>query len=138
MVEGDSLSRGDSLAGKAEARAEYDYFKQIVRIARSNGWDIRCLGLVSKDLPHNPADLLSKKEFRERNVLVKSILKRFGTMLTPPVPLDLESSIRGRSTDNWLPWEKEAIEKVDAWRMETLRIKPDFLTELHTMSSRSV
>lgn len=136
MVEGESLSRGDSWAGNADSRAEYDYFKQIARIARSNGWDIRCLGLVSKDLPNNPAELLSKKEFRERNFMVRNILKRFGTMLTPPVPLDLEASIRGKSRDKWLPWEKEAIEKVEAWRMESHRIKPDLLTELLGMSSR--
>ncbi|MCA1959955.1 MAG: hypothetical protein LDL33_04085 [Desulfomonile sp.] len=136
MVEGESLGRGDNRSEKAESRAAYDYFKQIARIARSNGWDIRCLGLVSKDLPGNPADLLSKKEFHERNILVKSILKRFGTLLTPPVPLDLEASIRGKSADKWLPWEREAIEKVDAWRMETHRIKLDLLMELHAISAR--
>lgn len=136
MGEGESVGCVGTPAGKLDSRVEYDYLKQIVRIARTNGWDIRCLGLVSKDLPANPVEPLSKEEFRERNVLVKKILKRFGTVLTSPVPHDLEASIRKKTTDKWLPWEREAIDKVDAWRMETHRIKPELLTELHRIDPR--
>ena len=89
------------------------------------------LGLVSKDLPANPDRPLPKRDFQDLNRRVRNILKCFSSALTPPVPLDLEKSIRARSKDNWLPWEAEAIEKIEAWRAEVKEIKPRILEELN-------
>jgi hypothetical protein len=33
-----------------------------------------------------------------------------------PVPAELEASIRIRRRSTWLPWEAEAIRKIDRWR----------------------
>lgn len=33
-----------------------------------------------------------------------------------PVPAELEASIRIRTRSTWLPWEAEAIRKIDRWR----------------------
>ena len=65
------------------------------------------------------------------------MLKRFSQFLTPPVPLDLEKSIRRGKPEGWLPWEAEAIEKSDVWREEVKRIKPEILKALSSIGQRS-
>ncbi len=39
-------------------------------------------------------------------------------MPDPPVPVELEASIRIRKRSTWLPWEAEAIRKIDRWRTD--------------------
>jgi len=131
MVKAESLRDEDVSAGKSHSNATYDYLKEIVKIARKNGWDMKSLGLVRKDLPQSSPTPLTRKQFEERNRVVLDALGRFGDSLTPPVPPDLEKSIRSRKKESWLPWEAEAIGKVDDWREELKRIKPAVLKELN-------
>jgi predicted glycosyl hydrolase (DUF1957 family) len=49
---------------------------------------------------------------------LRKIEQHYEQCCTPPIPEELERSIRQKSSDEWLPWELEAIEKVDAWREE--------------------
>lgn len=130
MVKGESLRRRGTSSTETDSKANYDYLKEIVKMAKRNGWEMNVLGLVSRDLPVNSLAPLTRKEFQERNKYVKNVLKRFAQFLTPPVPLDLEKSIRRGNRDRWLPWEAEAIEKVDAWREEAKRIRPEILKAL--------
>jgi hypothetical protein len=130
MAEETSARRRGSSSTPSDSGANYDYLNEIVKMAKKNGWDMRALGLVPRDLPPNPPAPVSKKEYQERNRLIRNVLKRFDRSLTPPVPLDLERSIRNREKDHWLPYEAEAIEKIDAWRSQVAKIKPDLLREL--------
>jgi hypothetical protein len=123
-------------AGRSEARskelggANYDYVKTVIAMAKKNGWDLESLDLIPKDLPITREVSLSRKQVTERNHLVKSIFQRFSDILTPPVPCDLEQSIRSKDEGNWLPWEKEVIEKIGQWRDEIAMIRPEILNEL--------
>ncbi len=47
---------------------------------------------------------------------LRKIEHHYEECCTPPIPEELEKNIRKRDTADWLPWESEAIEKVDAWR----------------------
>ena len=96
----------------------FDDLKEIVTLAKKNGWDLENLGLIPKDLHRQQPTPLTKKQKVERDRLVKSIFKRFSNILTPPVPSDLEKSILKRDKDSWLPWEREAIERIVSWRNE--------------------
>ncbi len=40
----------------------------------------------------------------------------------PPVPAELEASIRIRERSTWLPWEAEAIRKIERWRKDVTAI----------------
>lgn len=131
MVKAESLRDEDVSVGKSHSKANYDYLKEIIKIARKNGWDMKSLGLVRKDLPRSSTTPLTKKQFEERNRVVVDVLERFSDSLTPPVPPDLEKSILSRTKESWLPWEAEAIGKVDDWREELKRIKPEVLKELN-------
>ncbi len=39
-------------------------------------------------------------------------------LFEPPVPEELEASIRVKRRSLWLPWEAEAIRKIDRWRSD--------------------
>ncbi len=139
MVKGDALRRKGA-DEKPGARQKYDHVKELMKIAAKNEWDVESLKLISKDLPKTEPIPLSKKQVQDRNRKIKNVLKRFGEVLTPPVPQDLEQHIRGRDSETWLPWEAEAIEKIDRWRDDIQEIKPQIIKELagiwHSVSAQ--
>jgi DNA repair exonuclease SbcCD ATPase subunit len=61
---------------------------------------------------------LTKKEIKELARSLRKIEHQYEECCNPPVPAELENFIRSRSVGDWLPYELEAIEKVDAWRTE--------------------
>jgi DNA repair exonuclease SbcCD ATPase subunit len=61
---------------------------------------------------------LTKKEIKELARALRKIEHQYEECCNPPVPAELESFIRSRSVSDWLPYEQEAIEKVDAWRAD--------------------
>src|SRR4030067_2305704 len=129
MVKGQSLQRSSFSDEKTEA-AKYDRLKALITIAKKNGWDLEGMGLVLKDLPASKSVSLTRKQVMEQNRLLKNILKRFSKILTPPVPLDLESHIKSKDEAALLPWEAEALQKVSRWRGEVNKLKPQIMEEL--------
>lgn len=61
---------------------------------------------------------LTKKQMKQLFRFLRKIEHHYEECCTPPIPDELEKSIRGKESDRWLPWELEAIQKVDAWREE--------------------
>jgi len=59
---------------------------------------------------------LTKKQMKQVFRFLRKIEHHYEECCTPPIPEELETNIRKRETDEWLPWETEAIEKVDTWR----------------------
>ncbi len=129
MVKGQSLQRG-SASDERNAAAKYDRVKALITIAKKNGWDLESMGLVLKDLPASKTLSLTRKQVMEQNRLLKNILKRFSKILTPPVPLDLETHIKSKDETALLPWEAEALQKVSQWRHEISEVKPEIMEEL--------
>jgi hypothetical protein len=128
MVKAQSLQRS-SAADEKTGAANYDRLKALITIAKKNGWDLESMGLVLKDLPASKSLSLTRKQVTEQNRLLKNILKRFSKILTPPVPLDLESHIKSKDETALLPWEAEALQKVSQWRSEISKVKPQIMEE---------
>ena len=61
---------------------------------------------------------LDKKQMQGLFRVLRKVERHYRELSTPPIPTELEGSIRSRDDSEWLPWEMEAIEKVDAWREE--------------------
>jgi hypothetical protein len=59
---------------------------------------------------------LTKKQMKQLFRFLRKIEHHYEECCTPPIPEELEDSIRNRDSAEWLPWELEAIEKVDVWR----------------------
>jgi hypothetical protein len=132
MSKGETLRKKDVVARKSTG-AEYDELKELLSVARKNGWDLEQLGLIPKDMPKPPTPTLTRKQVVERNRLIKNILRRFAGVLTSPVPAEVEQFIRSKTETEWLPWEREAMERLESWRTEVNRIRPDLLDELKTV-----
>ncbi len=62
---------------------------------------------------------LTKKEMKLLFKFMRKLETHYDESSTPPIPKELEKSIRNRDNSTWLPWESEAIQKIDAWRYET-------------------
>ncbi|MEJ2715893.1 MAG: hypothetical protein P8182_01950 [Deltaproteobacteria bacterium] len=73
-------------------------------------------------------EALAKKKARElkgrltrRQIKILNDFRRYTDIDGPygfsvPVPPELEASIRIRKRATWLPWEAEAIQKIERWR----------------------
>jgi len=133
MVAKASSLRHNDVSPFVDGPAAYDDLKAIVTLAKKNGWDLESLGLIPKDLHPAKQTSLTRKQKQERDRLVRSIFKRFSSILIPPVPPDLEKSILHKEKDSWLPWEREVIERITSWRQEMNNVKPQILAELNSV-----
>jgi hypothetical protein len=66
--------------------------------------------------------LLTKKQMKQLFRFLRKIEKNYEECCEPPIPEELEKSIRGRDSSQWLPWEMEAIEKMEVWN-EQIRVR---------------
>ena len=73
--------------------------------------------------------ILTKKEMQDLARVLRRIELQYAEYARPPIPKALETSIRRRNDSDWLPWELEAIEKVDVWRIE-LETKKEKLQQM--------
>jgi hypothetical protein len=59
---------------------------------------------------------LTKNQMKQLFRFLRKVEKHYEACSKPPIPPELEASIRSRDSEEWLPWEMEAIEKVEVWR----------------------
>ena len=72
---------------------------------------------------------LTKRDMQDLSRALRRIELQYAEYSKPPIPKALETSIRRRNDEDWLPWELEAIEKVDVWR-EELETKKEKLQQM--------
>jgi len=61
---------------------------------------------------------LTKKDLKDLFKALRKVENQYEECCNPPIPQALEKSIRNRDSSEWLPWELEAIEKVEIWRSD--------------------
>lgn len=61
---------------------------------------------------------LTKKDLKDLFKALRKVEHHYEECCNPPIPQALEKSIRNRDSSEWLPWELEAIEKVEIWRSD--------------------
>lgn len=93
----------------------YSYLKKLIQDLKGED-----SSSVRKELfgEAEPQRNLTKKEMKQLFRFLRKIENHYEECCTPPIPEELEKSIRLKDSSQWLPWELEAIEKVDAWRAE--------------------
>jgi hypothetical protein len=90
----------------------YDYLKKLIQdLKAENGTSLRkeIFGEDERDRT------LTKKQMKQLFRFLRKIEHHYEECCNPPIPEELEKSIRSRDSSEWLPWEMEAIEKVDVW-----------------------
>ncbi len=88
--------------------------KMIQALKKENGQ------LVGKEIFGDQGEqpALTKSDMQRLFKMLRRIENQYEKCCNPPIPEALEKSIRTKGSDEWLPWELEAIEKMDTWRSE--------------------
>ncbi|MGO9121924.1 MAG: hypothetical protein ACLQPD_30475 [Desulfomonilaceae bacterium] len=104
----------------------YRYIKKLIQalMAQNRGSLKRDMLSGNEHIPH-----LTKKEMLDLARVLRKIELEYAEYSKPPIPKALETSIRRRNDADWLPWEMEAIEKIDVWR-EGLETKKEKLQQM--------
>jgi hypothetical protein len=114
-----SQSAVNACSGKAEDSYDfnqnYRYLKKLIHALK-----IENEGSVRREIfgQEQRTRALTKKEMKQLFRYLRTIEHTYEECLTPPIPEELEHCIRNKDDSAWLPWEMEAIEKVDCWRAE--------------------
>lgn len=61
---------------------------------------------------------LTKTQMKKLFRLLRKIERHCDDLERPPIPQELENFIKKRDSSEWLPWELEAVEKLEIWRTE--------------------
>jgi hypothetical protein len=104
----------------------YRYIKKLIQalMAQNRGSLKRDMLSGNERIPH-----LTNKEMLDLARVLRKIELEYAEYCKPPIPKALETSIRRRNDADWLPWEMEAIEKIDVWR-EGLETKKEKIQQM--------
>jgi hypothetical protein len=107
-------SAGTSL-DSSDFNQNYLYLKRLISgLKAENGASLRKEIFGEND--SGPA--LGKAQMKRLFRFLRKVEKHYEECRRPPIPKELEESIRSRDGSEWLPWEIEALQKVDAWRQQ--------------------
>ena len=102
----------------AEFRENYKFLCELINCSQKNNNVTERLEQVIENRLCNLRGKLNRRQLG----IVTRFLKGYETdeseCLMPPVPPELEASLRLRKRSTWLPWEAEAIRKIERWRAD--------------------
>ncbi|MCA1961023.1 MAG: hypothetical protein LDL33_09515 [Desulfomonile sp.] len=99
-----------------EFRENYRFLCELINCKQKNDTATRTLASIPDRCLAELTGRLNRRQAR----IFKDFLRERATnpreCLQAPVPVELEASIRVRKRSTWLPWEAEAIHKIELWR----------------------
>jgi hypothetical protein len=115
MIQSGIHASAEPLLESQDFDQHYRYVKKLIQELREDNHASLRKELFGED----EGDLtLDKKQMQSLFRVLRKVERHYRECCTAPIPKELEGSIRSRDDSEWLPWEMEAIEKVDAWRQE--------------------
>ncbi len=118
-------------ASDTEFKSNYRHLKRLIDKALKEGTPIEELHLVPKDPESRPPKKLSRDDLIELLRIIRSIKSRCREILQCPVPKELERDILAKAPEDRLPWETEALEKIDQWRADVQAARSEVRRELN-------
>jgi len=104
----------------SEFRENYRFLTELINCRDKNNsaaTEMECLGQTRL------RDIRGKLNRRQIKILNDYLTPAEDyESLFPPVPAELEASIRIKKRSTWLPWEAEAIRKIERWRNDVFCI----------------
>jgi hypothetical protein len=100
-----------------EFRENYRFLSELIDCREWNNSFKRGLkALIERNAPYLTTGRLNQRQTKLVKSFFKALRHRTPDCFSPPVPAELEASIRIRDKSTWLPWEAEAIQKIELWR----------------------
>ena len=101
-----------------EFRENCRFLSELINCKDKNDSATERLGnLVEKRL-FKARGKLNRRQTKILNDFLTGLAEDDPELLSPPVPVELEASLRVRKRSSWLPWEAEAIQKIERWRAD--------------------
>jgi hypothetical protein len=128
-------SFSDPAAGVPEPpgdfKSNYRYLKQLINKALKEGTPLEDLCLIPKTPSIRNPRQLSRDDLLNLLQIVRRIKSRYQALLQSPVPRELERDIRMKLPADRLPWETEALEKVERWQFDVQTVRAQVRKELN-------
>ncbi len=117
MSQSASQASAGNLLDSYDFNQNYDYLKKLIQDLKVENGNSLKKELFGED---ESSRTLTKKEMKQLFKFFRKIEAHYAQCSMAPIPDELEQSIRAKDAQDWLPWEKEAIEKVDIWKEAVL------------------
>jgi len=111
--------------------SNYRNLKRIINKALKEGTSLEELKLIPKNRSGTPPRELSREDLLKLLHIIRRIKSRYQRLLQSPVPKELERDILAKSPESRLPWEEEALEKVQQWRQDVSSVRSQVRKELN-------
>jgi hypothetical protein len=111
--------------------SNYRHLKKLINRALKEGTPIEDLKLVPRHCSTSPPKELSREDLLKLLHTIRRIKTRYQRLLQSPVPRELERDILAKRPEQRLPWETEALEKVEEWRQAVCAVRAQVQAELN-------
>jgi hypothetical protein len=105
-----------------EFRENYRFLRELIDCRAQNNTAEQCLKDLAQLRVSYACEGLNRRQTKLLKNLSVGIIADDWDCTEPPVPVELEASIRVRKKSTWLPWEAEAIRKIERWRSDVALI----------------
>ncbi len=119
----------------AEFRENYKFLSELIECKDKNNIASKGLESMVEERLKVLRGKLNRRQLKILTDYLNQIEEEEDSFLPPPVPAELEASIRIRKRATWLPWEAEAIRKIERWRADVGHIT--VLWDTHDGKSRT-
>ena len=119
-------------------KSNYRYLKKLINRALKEGTPVEELHLIPRQPSPERARELSREDLIKLLHTIRRIKNRYQALLQPPVPRELERDILAKAVDHRLPWETEALGKIQRWRRDVGRARAAVQKELNDHLKREL
>jgi len=103
-------------------RENYRFLSELINCEDKNTSVLKTLEDLARGRTAGGLANLTRRQEQIWRQFLRNLAKDDPDGLFAPVPAELEASIRIRKRSTWLPWEAEAIRKIERWRCDVLQI----------------
>ncbi|MFH0822542.1 MAG: hypothetical protein V2B18_07300 [Pseudomonadota bacterium] len=118
--------------------SNYRYLKRLINKALKEGTHVEDLHLIERHPARNQPKELSREDLIRLLVTIRRIRTQYQALLQQPVPRELVRDILAKSPEERLPWEDEALEKLESWRRDVEAVRDQVRTELNDHLNREL
>ncbi|MBI5248931.1 MAG: hypothetical protein HY912_05500 [Desulfomonile tiedjei] len=104
----------------SEFRENYRFLSELINCRDKNDSAANELEHLGQKRFCEVRGKLNRRQIKILNDYLKQSIDT--ELLFAPVPAELEASIRIKKRSTWLPWEAEAIRKIERWRKDVFFI----------------